>query len=109
MLMIDKAHIAAAMLLVGGVLGWTCGPAAAEVRLEGQVQAGGGPIAKATVTLWAAGPGAPQQLAETQTKDDGSFDLDSAGTSDDAGVLYLVAEGGEPKMGMRKDRIPRSR
>jgi hypothetical protein len=41
---IDEAHIAAAMLLAGGLLGWTRGPSAAEVRLEGQVQAGGGPI-----------------------------------------------------------------
>ena len=96
---IDRSQIAAAMLLAGGLLGWTCGPAAAEVRIEGQVQAGGGPIAKATVTLWAAGPGAPQKLVETQTKDDGSFDLDSAGGNDETGVLYLIAKGGEPKMG----------
>ncbi len=106
MLRMGKAHIAAAMLLAGGLLGWTCGPATAEVRIEGQVQAGGGPIAKATVTLWAAGPGAPQKLAETQTKDDGSFDLESAGKKDDAGVLYLIAKSGEPKVGGDKGLNP---
>jgi hypothetical protein len=62
-------------------------------NIGGKVEGGGGPIAKATVTLWAAGPGAPQKLAETQTKDDGSFDLVSAGVKDDAGVLYLIAKG----------------
>ncbi len=103
---IDKAHIAAAMLLAGGLLGWTRGPSAAEVRLEGQVQAGGGPIAKATVNLWAAGPGAPQKLSETQTADHGSFDLESAGGKDDAGVLYLIAKGGEPKVGGDKGPNP---
>src|SRR5208282_6072353 len=103
---IDRSQIAAAMLLAGGLLGWTCGPAAAEVRIEGQVQARGGPIAKATVTLWAAGPGAPQKLVETQTRDDGSFDLDSAGGNDETGVFYLIAKGGEPKMGGGKGPNP---
>jgi hypothetical protein len=31
--------------------------ASASARIEGRVQGGGGPIAKSTVTLWAAGPG----------------------------------------------------
>jgi len=30
MLKIDKGHVAAAMLLTGGVLGWMCGRAIAE-------------------------------------------------------------------------------
>jgi len=75
-------------------------------NIGGKVEGGGGPIAKATVTLWAAGPGAPQKLAETQTKDDGSFDLASAGGKDDAGVLYLIAKGGEPKVGGDKGPNP---
>ena len=72
---------------------------ASPYNIGGRVEGGGGPIAKATVTLWAAGPGAPQKLAETQTKDDGSFDLKSAGRKDDAGVLYLIATGGESRIG----------
>jgi hypothetical protein len=39
-----------ATLLAFGVLGLT----AAAVRIEGQVQAGGGGIANSSVTLWAA-------------------------------------------------------
>src|SRR6266567_4694307 len=80
--------------------------AASPDNIGGKVEGGGGPIAKATVTLWAAGPGAPQKLAETQTKDDGSFDLASAGGKDDAGVLYLIAKGGEPKVGGDKGPNP---
>jgi hypothetical protein len=75
-------------------------------NIGGKVEGGGGPIAKASVTLWAAGPGAPQKLAETQTKDDGSFDLESAGGKDNAGVLYLTAKGGEPKVGGDKGPNP---
>ena len=52
MLAISKAQVT--MLLTVGLFGYACGPVAAAVRIEGQVQAGGGPIAKSTVTLWAA-------------------------------------------------------
>ena len=69
--------------------------ALAADSIEGRVQGGGGPIAKVDVTLWVAGPGAPQKLAETKTRDDGSFDLTTAGHKDGAGVLYLIAKGGE--------------
>ncbi|HLN12622.1 MAG TPA: hypothetical protein VK587_05510, partial [bacterium] len=75
-------------------------------NIGGTVEGGGGPIAKATVTLWAAGPGVPQKLAETQTKNDGSFDLESAGRTEDADVLYLIAKGGEPKAGGDKGPNP---
>jgi hypothetical protein len=40
-----------AMLLTVGLFGWACSPAAAAVRIEGQVQAGGDPVAQSTVTL----------------------------------------------------------
>jgi len=50
MIKIDKAQIVA-LLLTGGLLGYACGPAAAAVRIEGRVDAGGGPLAKSTVTL----------------------------------------------------------
>jgi streptogramin lyase len=72
----------------------------------GKVEGGGGPIAKATVTLWSAGPDAPQKLAETQTKDDGSFEFEGAGGKHDAGVLYLIAKGGTPKAGDNKQPNP---
>jgi hypothetical protein len=94
MFKIHKAKIAA-MLLTGGMLGWTCGPAAAAVHIEGQVQAGGGPLASSTVTLWAASAGEPKQLAETKSDSDGSF-IVSADQAPDGSVLYLVATGGTP-------------
>ena len=40
-------------------------------NLEGQVFGAAPPIAKSTVTLWSASAGAPKQLAQTQTGDDG--------------------------------------
>ena len=76
------------------VFGWTCGPAAAAVHIQGQVQAGGGAVANSTVTLWAASSGDPKQLAQTQTGNDGSFEL---GTDETPGAdvsLYLVAKDG---------------
>ena len=64
--------------------------------IDGRVLGGGGPIAKSTVTLYAATSDAPKQLAQTQTDDDGRFSM----TSDDGrGILYLVATGGEPGAG----------
>ncbi len=69
-------------------------------RIEGRVEGSGLPIAKADVALWVAGPGAPQKLAETQTRDDGSFDLAIGGEGGGAGVLYLIAKGGVAKAGV---------
>jgi hypothetical protein len=61
-----KASIAV-VLATCGLLGWACNPAAAAVHIEGQVQAGGGPLANSTVTLLEANAGEPKQLAQTQT------------------------------------------
>ena len=91
---IDKAQ-AVATLLTAGVLGCACGPAAAAVRVEGQVQAGGGPLANSTVTLWGASTGEPRQLAQARTGGDGRFELGSQESPGADVVLYLVAKGGE--------------
>jgi len=72
-------------------------------RVEGRVEGGGRPIAKSDVTLWMAGPGVPQKLAETQTKNDGSFDLRIAGEKYGVGVLYLIAKSGLAKAGAGKE------
>ena len=89
-----KAQIITVLLTVG-LLGWMCAPAAAAVRIEGQVQAGGGPLASSTVTLWAASAGDPKQLAQTKSGGDGRFELGTAETPGKDVVLYLVAKGGE--------------
>jgi hypothetical protein len=78
----------------GGLLSFVCGPAAAAVRIEGQVQAGGSAVANSTVTLWAASAGEPKQLAQTQTGSDGHFQLGTQETVGNDAVLYLVAKGG---------------
>ena len=81
--------------MTGGLLSLACGPAAADVRIEGQVQAGGGPLASSTVTLWAASAGEPRQLAQTKSGSDGRFQLGTTETPDKDVILYLVAKGGE--------------
>jgi hypothetical protein len=72
-----------------------CAPSFAAVRIEGQVQAGGGPLANSTVTLWAASAGDPKQLAQTKSGSDGRFELLSQETPGTDVSLYLVAKGGQ--------------
>jgi hypothetical protein len=48
-------------------------PAYAAGSTDGQVLAAQAPIAKSSVTLWAATSHAPKQVAQTQTGDDGSL------------------------------------
>src|SRR5262245_44904052 len=87
---IDKSIIASA--LIAGLLS---GSAGAAVRIEGQVQAGGGPVANSTVTLWAASAGDPRQLAQARTNNDGRFELDNQETLGADVILYVVTKGGE--------------
>jgi hypothetical protein len=95
MLKNGKAHIIA-MLMAVGLFGWACGPAAAAVRIDGQVQAGGGPVAKSTVTLWAASADTPLRLAQTETSADGRYVVSVGQVPRGDITLYLVATGGVP-------------
>ena len=65
-------------------------------EVAGHVLGAGSPIAGATVTLYAAGEGAPTQLAQSKTDGNGAFTLNAQHASGDA-VLYLIAKGGTPK------------
>src|SRR5215470_7353923 len=65
------------------------------VRIEGQVQAGGGPLANSTVTLWVASAGEPRQLAQARTDNDGRFELGNQEMLGADVILYVVAKGGE--------------
>ena len=47
--------------------------------IKGQVLGGGAPIAKSTVTLSEASAGAPKQLDQIKTKDDGRFEVRAKG------------------------------
>jgi DNA-binding beta-propeller fold protein YncE len=64
--------------------------------LAGSVQGAAKPIAGASVTLYAAGSGAPTQLAQAKTDDQGAFKLTYADAPTDS-VLYVIARGGTPK------------
>jgi hypothetical protein len=91
-----RAFILVAVLAAATVFGSS---SARAQPIDGVVQGGGGPIANSTVTLWAAGQGAPRKLAETSTRDDGGFALAGVPQAADGAVLYLVARGGQPKVG----------
>ena len=69
---------------------------ALAAELAGTVQGAGKPIAGSTVTLYAAGTGAPAQLAQGKAGDNGAFKLTSKEAPKDS-VLYVVAKGGTPK------------
>ena len=90
-----KARMAGVVLAFGLASG-AISPAAAAGRIEGQVRAGGGPVANSTVTLWAGSTGDPRQLAQTNTAGDGSFSLSIDETPGPGASLYLIAKGGEP-------------
>jgi sugar lactone lactonase YvrE len=64
--------------------------------LAGNLLGAGKPIAGSTVTLFAAGTGAPTQLAQAKTDDQGAFKLNYADATADS-VLYVIAKGGTPK------------
>ena len=86
-----------AMKAMTAMLGWLLltATAAASDRIQGQVLGGGAPIARLTVTLWAASPGAPKQLAQAKTGADGKFDLKFSRSGTPDAVLYIVATGGK--------------
>jgi hypothetical protein len=63
-----------------GMAGFAASPAEAVVRIDGQVEASGAPVANSTVTLWAGSAGEPKQLAQAKTADDGSFALSTDAT-----------------------------
>jgi hypothetical protein len=93
MFKLGAAQLAAVLLALGML--FASGPTSAAIRIAGQVQAGGGPLANSTVTLWGASAGEPKQLAETKTGSDGRFELSGQDTPGGEVSLYLVAKGGE--------------
>jgi streptogramin lyase len=83
-----------ACALVGALALATSKARAAD--LTGSVQGAAKPIASATVTLYAAGTGAPARLAQAKTDDRGAFKLTYANAPAE-GVFYVIAKGGTPK------------
>jgi len=70
-------------------------PASAADTIAGRVLGAGAPIANSTVTLWAASPGVPQQLAQTRSGADGRFSLAAPGAAGKDSTLYVTAQGGQ--------------
>ena len=95
MLEISRSQIAA-LLLGAGLVGSTTVAASAAVSIAGRVQAGGGPVAGSTVTLWTASAAEPRQLAQTRAGSDGRFSLRTDATPASDATLYLTAKGGVP-------------
>jgi hypothetical protein len=90
-----SAIVASGALLIIG-----CAQATAA-SLTGNVLTAGQPVAGATVTLFAAGPGAPTQLAQGSADDNGAFTLTYGDAPADS-VLYVVAKGGAPRAAANK-------
>jgi hypothetical protein len=82
-----------ALILAAGFFGPATTSAASADAIAGQVQGGGRAIANSTVTLWAAGASAPNQLSQTQTDAEGRFSIPVDPQAYDVS-LYLVASGG---------------
>jgi len=70
------------------------GPAYGADVIAGQVLGAGAPIADSTVSLWAAGAGSPQELAQARTGADGRFSMAMPATAGKGSSLYLVAQRG---------------
>ena len=69
--------------------------ATAAISVSGRVLGGEAPIAGSTVTLFAAGAGAPKQLAQAKSGADGRFALTAPDNASADASLYLIAQGGQ--------------
>ena len=95
---LNQTPVVAALLAFGALAG-ASGSTAAAVRIDGQVQAGGAPLANSTVALWQASDGAAKQLAQTKAGSDGRFEVNSQESPGTDVVLYLVSKGGTAASG----------
>src|SRR5262245_41436034 len=66
---------------------------ALAANIAGRVLGAGAPVAKASVSLWAASAGEPRLLAQAKTDPQGHFSLSAPPSGKDQ-FLYLVARGG---------------
>jgi hypothetical protein len=85
-----------AVLVAVGVISLGNNSSALAAELKGTVQGAKQPIAGSTITLFAAGTGAPKQLAQGKSDESGAFDLTYSDAPTDS-ILYVVARGGTPK------------
>src|SRR5208337_3417885 len=83
-----------AMALLFGLV--IAGTASAADTLKGQVLGGGAPIANSIVTLVAASDGPPKELAQAHSDAKGRFTLTIPDARAADGILYLIAQRGQP-------------
>src|SRR5215469_14606888 len=82
-------HDRAGSLAVCTIIAMFCLPLLAKAAdIVGKVQGANRPISGSTVTLYAAGAGAPVQLAQSKSDENGAFKL-SVSRAPAEGVLYL--------------------
>jgi hypothetical protein len=89
---------------MGGLLSLVCGPAAAAVRIEGQVQAGGGAVANSTVTGGQARAN-PSNWRKRKPVVTVTFSLPDETPGADVS-LYLIAKGGHATVKTGGDNNP---
>src|SRR5260370_5524642 len=104
--MSDGATACLALASIGGVEGsfftaqrcspWLSRHSHGDSNVTGGVQAAAKPIAGAKVTLYAAGSGAPMQLAQAKTHEQGTLKLTYADAPAHR-ILYVIAKCGTPK------------
>lgn len=70
-------------------------------EISGNVQISGSPISGASVTLYAAGEGSPQELGKSKSDQNGTFTLSFDQKSKES-VLYLISKGGTPNAAEEK-------
>ena len=87
-------RLAQVTLIVSGVS--LAGTAYGADTIKGQVLVGRAPVGKSEVTVWEASPSGPKKLSETKTNDDGRFEVRAGGVHSDS-VIYITANGGQPK------------
>jgi hypothetical protein len=73
--------------------GFAASPAEAALRIDGQVQAGGGPVANSTVTLWSGSAGEPRYRRKRKRRMTEGF-TQSRTRRPDRAEPHLVANGG---------------
>ena len=64
-------------------------------EISGNVRISGSPVSGASVTLYTAGEGSPQELGKSKSDQNGSFKL-SFDQKPNERVLYLISKGGTP-------------
>src|SRR5262249_9420070 len=95
MVSINKTQLMICVGLILGLVSFTARPVAAAVHIEGQVQAGGVPLANSTVTLLAYSTADRRQLPQKTKCNNGMFKIARQQTIGADLIFYLIPKGCE--------------